>query len=439
MLNDREPTENPLEIKPKKITSLIKKKMVLDIGLQAARRMKTFQAQTAHNRKVNLSVQYDPTDFISSNLDIDKNNAEQMSKMETFFEKVAPRIEEALQSNELINVFQDDFEMLGDKKTKSEKMANQSSEPLPFSDIDHGKNKSASCIAFHPTKPHILALSLLENISFDDRAEISGKSYDSSILVLNFADHHIMLTHVLHTTIEVTTISFHPDHPNLLFGGCLSGQIIVWDFTDETTKVISDDDMDAEDTGGAREQEDDGQDKSTQSVTEMKPAAISVVDLSHRAHVSDLKFVPRGIKVDRKKPSGDNITHFISIAEDGNVLIWDSRDVFKDARRKVAGEVIWKPTISFMLFSLDGNGEQGLSKILFLRDKEETCFYAASDEGDLIHVDWSKRPTGKEENETQKAEFMNSRESQRNYRPVLALEQSPFFDQLIMTVHDFNF
>jgi hypothetical protein len=141
---DREPMENPQELKPKKITSLIQNKMVLDIGLQAARTMTSFSAQTYHNRSVNLSAEYNPNDFISNKPDIDKNNVENMNKMEKFFEKVAPRIEEALQSNELINVFQDDFEMLGDKKNRGNKIDSQSSEPLPFSDIDHGKDKSVS-------------------------------------------------------------------------------------------------------------------------------------------------------------------------------------------------------------------------------------------------------------------------------------------------------
>jgi WD40 repeat protein len=385
-------------------------------------------------------VEYNPKDFLSNMPNIDKNNNEEMGKMETFFEKVAPLIEEALQSNELINVFQDDFEMLGDKKSRSDKIANQSSEPLPFSDIDHGKNKSVSCIAFHPTKPHIVALSFLENISFDERAEVSGKSYDSSVLVLNFADHHIMLMYVLHTTIEITTIEFHPDHPNLLFGGCLSGQIIVWDFSDETTKIINDDDAKVGEEEAAKEAEDDEtQDKSTQSVIEMKHACISMIAYSHKTHVNDIKFVPRGVKVDKKRPSEGEITHFLSCAEDGNVLIWDSRTVSKENRRQAIEEIHWKPYLSIPLFRPDGSGEQGLSKILFRRGCVEPQFWAGSDEGDLIFVDWSKRPTGKEEDTAQKADFMISRESQRNYRPVVALEQSPFFEELIMTVHDFNF
>ena len=357
---EREPGENPQELKPKKITSLIQNKMVLDIGLQAARPMKTFNSQTYHNRSVNLSAEYNPKDFVSNLPDIDKNNVEEMVRMEKFFEKVATKIDKALQSNEIINVFQDDFEMLGDKKSKSDKMANQSSEPLPFSDIDHGKNKSVSCIAFHPTKPHIVALSFLENISFDDRAEISGKSYDSSILVLNFADHHIMLMYVLHTTIEVTTIEFHPDHPNLLFGGCLSGQIIVWDFQDETTKIVADDDGLNEGTE-AKEQEDDTQDKSTQSVIEMKHACISTIAFSHKTHVNDIKFIPKGIKVTNKKGiPDDQVIFFISCAEDGNILIWDSRTVMREKRRQATEDIQWRPFLQIPLYRPDGSGEQGL-------------------------------------------------------------------------------
>lgn len=440
--SDRDAGDSGVDAR-KKITALIQNKMVLDIGLQAARPMKTFSSQTYHNRSVNFSVEYNPKDFLNKASSSESQNTEIVDKLQSFFNEVAPRIEEALQSNELINVFQDDFEMLGDKeKNTSNKIANQASEPLPFSDIDHGKNKSVSHIAFHPTKPHIVALSFLENISFDERAEISGKSYDSSVLVLNFADHHIMLLFVLHTTIEVNCIEFHPDNPHLLFGGCLSGQIIVWDFLDETLKVISEDDTTSgidEEGGKQDDEEDDGQDKTTQSVTQLKQACISMVAYSHKTHVNDIKFVPRNVKVDKKRPSEGEITHFVSCAEDGNVLIWDSRTVFKENRKSNPEEIHWKPFLTIPLYKIDGTGEQGLSKILFDPKTSDPHFWAGSDEGDLIFVDWSKRPTGKEEDQSKKADFMITRESQRNYRAVRALEQSPFFPDLILTVHDFNF
>jgi hypothetical protein len=41
-------------------------------------------------------------------------------------------------------------------------------------------------------------MSMIENLSFDDRAEIMGKSFDSHVLIINFSDAHIMtLNYVL--------------------------------------------------------------------------------------------------------------------------------------------------------------------------------------------------------------------------------------------------
>jgi len=107
-------------------------------------------------------------------------------------------------------------------------------------------------------------------------------------------------------------------------------------------------------------EEDDTQEKSTQSVTELKTACISMIAYSHKTHVNDLKFVPRGIKVDKKRPSEGQITHFISCAEDGNVLIWDSRMVFKEERRQALEDIHWKPYLTIPLYRPDGSGEQGL-------------------------------------------------------------------------------
>jgi hypothetical protein len=59
-------------------------------------------------------------------------------KLDKFIDKVAYRVEEALQSNEIINVFQDDFEMLASEmaaasgKINSVKMA-----PRTFSESDY--------------------------------------------------------------------------------------------------------------------------------------------------------------------------------------------------------------------------------------------------------------------------------------------------------------
>jgi len=55
-------------------------------------------------------------------------------------------------------------------------------------------------------------------------------------------------------------------------------------------------------------------------------------------------------------------------------------------------------------------------------------------------IDWSIKPQGNQDGETKLAEYVRTTyETERSYRPVLALERSPFYDDLILTVHDFHF
>jgi hypothetical protein len=67
--------------------------------------MKTFNSQTYFNRTVNYASQYDPDDFIDEMNKASAADADLGKKIETFMDKVAQLVEEALQSNELINVF----------------------------------------------------------------------------------------------------------------------------------------------------------------------------------------------------------------------------------------------------------------------------------------------------------------------------------------------
>ena len=165
----------------------------LDIGLQAANKMINLQTQTYFNRSVNAMCQYEPNDFIKEiqkSIDEDKDL---IQKLDKFVDRVAKRVEEALQSNEIINVFQSDFEKLGDDEAASGAQNSSTSQVArAFFDQTYCKNKSVTCIKFHPTKQHLVAMSVVENLSFDDRTEVAGKSYDSHVLVLNFADSQVI-------------------------------------------------------------------------------------------------------------------------------------------------------------------------------------------------------------------------------------------------------
>ncbi len=96
----------------------------------------------------------------------------------------------------------------------------------------------------------------------------------------------------------------------------------------------------------------------------MKSLAISFIVQSHKNFVSDIQFIPEGVKVDRRNPSEGRIVHFVSVSEDGIVNIWDTRPVEKE-NIKNNQDFIWKPFIQISLIRQDGSGELGLTRVLF--------------------------------------------------------------------------
>ena len=54
---------------------------------------------------------------------------------------------------------------------------------------------------------------------------------------------------------------------------------------------------------------------------------MSNLDKSHKNYVSDIKFVPGSVKVDKRADNKGASYHFISCSEDGMINIWDTRNI----------------------------------------------------------------------------------------------------------------
>jgi WD40 repeat protein len=75
-----------------------------------------------------------------------------------------------------------------------------------------------------------VAESFTENLSFDERAVLSGKSYKSRILFWDFEDiHSITPILILVSPIEIVCFDFNPRDPNLVIAGGINGQVLMWD------------------------------------------------------------------------------------------------------------------------------------------------------------------------------------------------------------------
>lgn len=94
-----------------------------------------------------------------------------------------------------------------------------------------------------------------------------------------------------------------------------------------------------------------------------------------------------------------NFYFMATCSEDGIICIWDTRAVVKEIRAKNTSEgkeTMWDPLIKIQLYRQDGSGEMGLTRLLFKADQTNALIYCASDEGDLMQIDWSVRPPGGE-------------------------------------------
>jgi dynein intermediate chain 3, axonemal len=164
---------------------------------------------------------------------------------------------------------------------------------------------------------------------------------------------------------------------------------------------------------------------------------LSNIERSHKNFVSDVQFVPKNVKVDKRSALDGKQHFFMSCSEDGFIHIWDTRPVTVEELSKNIKRFEWQPYLSVNLYRQDGSGEVGLSKILFQANQEVPHFYGSSDEGDLMLIDWSIKPIGEDQKIAENVR--RTWDSEKNQRPTLALERSPFFEDLVMTIHDFHF
>ena len=323
-LNEKEADE-PKEIKSKESKSYGDQpinRMIIDAGFQAGNRMRQYTCQHALKGFSNNSVQYDPQHFLDTSDSSTKSTdssakrdlieeeklKEQEKKriqdLEKFVEKVAQRVEEALESNELINVFQDDFSMLGSQdNVEGEKLKALLNLKLSISDSMKEKGRRVQDIQVCPHFPSMVAISMIDSKSFAERAEKSGKSIEGEILIWEYIE-PTSLVMSLKSPIEVTVIKFHPTDPTILLAGLLNGQLALYRLPDLEKE------------------------KSREKKIDLKFHAISSVKKSHTAIINEIKFFPDKYTPALQKmiPGNDKKQIVCTVGDDGYMIFWDIAD-----------------------------------------------------------------------------------------------------------------
>jgi len=420
-----------MECRPFKDPNFELKRAELELAVQAVPEVCDRGVQATGRRPCPGSMQYSPRQMGPE----ERKAAMAAEDLQSFLRAVTPKVDAALQQNEITNVFEDDFTMLAEEDGISgNKKENVISEYQSFTDLTYSKNKIVQAIQWVPGAKGVVAVACTEPLNFMERVQTAGRPTTSAILIWNFKD-PIHPEYVLESPFEVTSFQFNPRNHKTIVAGLFNGRIVYWDISNAKSLFVA----------AKKVKKEDGKEEET-TVPVIKAAYVSAPDASHKTLVTDLTWL-QGIDITRdgkvidvnsdeareKGIDPKECNYFATTAADGCVMFWDIRiERSRKRGQRESDEIVWSPLYTVPL--LDQNGRDFASqKFSFhLKDPTMTEVLVGSQEGEIMYADYRK-PEGVDHPEYSK--FCVDGHS----GPVVSVERSPFYDFIILTVGDWCF
>ncbi|NXH32576.1 WDR63 protein, partial [Myiagra hebetior] len=461
-----------------------------DVGVQTVPKVRENSTQTKWTYPKNASTQYYTRELS------DEAKAETLSSetLKEFLTAVHIRTEIALQQNEIMDVFFDDWKALAEDEEEGKPdvylKAYQS-----FTDVQYLKNRTISCVRWHPTIYGIIALSAREQPSYEEQVNLSNKSllHQSVILLLSFFD-PICLQLVLKAPEDICCFQFSPSDPNIIAGGCVDGQVVLWDISKHEEKLQSANPV-AEEITDLSEDEPTAAALLTESNTEpslVRHCAASSIPYSNKKLAADIQWLPCNSEGDQKggasESRDENNLQLVTCSPDCSVLFWDIPSI--EHRQKFLSEKIkeekrsymppdtdedldlsWKPLIKINLRERDTSTEYGPTRIslrqlqyryktsgkakslsalrapikespyteigasssknLEVLENISTNFFFGNEDGEVVYSDWKMKI---DTNSKKTVSQTHWQKYALHTEPINTLQNSPFFKDIFLSI-----
>ncbi|KAI4874495.1 hypothetical protein NFI96_021870 [Prochilodus magdalenae] len=472
------------------------RRMEKQCGVQAIPNTKSSSTQTIWKYPRNMCTQYEPRELNEE----EKENVLRSENLKNFLHSVTARFELAIQQNVIMDVFVDDWWTLGEEDTTfGGKADTHLKEYQSFTDLLYSKEKTISYINWHPTISGVIAVSVTERLSFEERIDSSTKLLLNPALILfwSFSD-PISPQLLLECPDDVFCFEFCPSDPNVIVGGCMNGQVVLWDISGHVERLQGT----RAGVGGKNISSnfktlsfDDKQENDTPVV---RYCAVSAIENGHRAPVTDIQWLPDTFEVSRTGIPLENKSQIsvqiVTCAPDGYVMFWDLRtprvvaQSLTDRKQKAEEKVLenpqgvpntfnhldltWKPLFRVTLPKVDTSGEYSPQKFslrestaistaekflsgaeraevpeysqlrvpsakhLRQRDDISTKFYVGTEDGELVYTDWRL------EKDNDSGRLFSPKPSHRfrvHDSLVNTVLRSPFFKDVVLSVGGWNF
>ncbi|NXL57084.1 WDR63 protein, partial [Chordeiles acutipennis] len=358
-----------------------------DVGVQMVPKVREASTQTKWSYQKNAATQYFPRELSNE----EKEESLLSEKLKYFVTSVCLRMEIALQQNEIMNAFFDDWKALAEDESSSGGKPDVSLKAYQsFTDLHYLKDRTISCVCWHPTIYGIIAVSARAWLSYEEQVNLSDKSLlqQSVILFWSFFDPiHPQL--ILECPEDIYCFQFSPNDPNTIAGGCLNGQVVLWDISEHEEKL-----QNAETVADGIKMTAVNMVNASPSLLQVQQSstdpplvrccAVSSIHHSHKKAVTDIHWLPDYSEDNRMGATFENraeiCMQLVTCSPDCSVLFWDIPATGKPSCEKVKEEEIfvmphdvpdtfkhldlcWKPLIKINLCESDINTEYGPVRI----------------------------------------------------------------------------
>ncbi|NWX24368.1 WDR63 protein, partial [Aegotheles bennettii] len=315
-----------------------------DLGIQVVPKVREAGTQTKWFYPKNAATQYFPRELSNE----EKEESLTSEKLKDFLTSVHLRMEIALQQNEIMNPFFDDWKALAEDESSPGGKPDVSLKAYQtFSDLCYLKDRTISCVCWHPTIYGIIAVSAREQLSSEEQFNLSDKSllHQSVIVFWSFFDPiHPQL--ILECPEDIYCFQFSPSDPNVIAGGCINGQIVLWNISEhqeklQNAKTVADEiKMTAVNTVNAsilniwqynyvwgEERQITQVQQSTTGPALVKYCTASSIQDSHKKPVTDIHWLPGDFKDNGMDATSENkakiCVRLVTCSPDRSVLFWD--------------------------------------------------------------------------------------------------------------------
>ncbi|XP_052034436.1 dynein axonemal intermediate chain 3 [Apodemus sylvaticus] len=298
-----------------------------DAALQVIAEVKDTSTQTKWAFPKNATTQYYPREFSEEEKDIIRES----KSFADFFNSVSTSVEIALQQNEIMNTFIDDWKNLAEEESAfGDKTDTHLKEYQSFTDLHSTMEKMITCVSWHPTIYGLIVVSVAVRLSCEERVHFSGKLLlqPSLILFWSFSDPiHPQL--MLESPDDIFCFEFCPSDPNIIAGGCINGQIVMWDITAHADRIEN------IKTGSSRSKKASLkpmfllEPDSNKETMYIRHCAVSSIENGHRKVITDIHWLPDSFEINRmgsvfENRSGINC-QLVTCSADCTICFWDIR------------------------------------------------------------------------------------------------------------------